>query len=444
MLRFMTQPNTTCSVKLEETKMKRPLLFLVFLLASVTFAQNDGNKPQDGGREPVFFFDIYNFYSGDTSQTRVDFFLQVPFDKLSFIKAGEKFRAEYAVSITVKDENKINLVTEKQWTEKIELIDFQKTNSKSDYNLSARSFKLPPGKYNFVIIVEDLDSRREYRAEVDFQARTFTQELAISDIMMISGKTTGESGTTKIIPNLSRNVATQKDGIPVFYEIFSSSDRDLEVTYTIIGVNGDALMTEKKTEKIKAGNNQIFYTFNFKDAGMGEYKMVISAPFVDGSTIIGSTKTFYSKWSGMPATLKDLEKAADQMIYIAGPAEIDFIHDGKDFAEKLQRFMAFWEKKDPTVGTPENEVFNEYYRRIEFANKNFKQMLDGWRSDMGMVYITLGTPNNIERHPFEYDSKPYEIWDYYDINRRFVFVDQTGFGDYRLITPFFGEYRYRY
>lgn len=63
---------------------------------------------------------------------------------------------------------------------------------------------------------------------------------------------------------------------------------------------------------------------------------------------------------------------------------------------------------------------------------------------MGMVYVTLGSPNNVERHPFEYDSKPYEVWDYYDINRRFVFVDQTGFGDYRLVTPFFGEYRYRY
>ncbi len=424
--------------------MKRTFFSFVLLLTAVAFAQPDAGKPKDYSREPVFYFDIYNFYSGDSSQTRVDFFLQLPFDKLSFVKAGEKFRAEYAVSITVKDENKLNLITEKQWTEKIELIDYQKTISKSDYNLSSRSFKLAPGKYNFVILVEDLDSRKEYRAEVEFQARTFTQELAISDIMMISGKTTSESGKTRIIPNLSRNVASQRDGIPVFYEIYSSTARNLEVTYTILGINGDQLVSEKRIENISAGNNQLFYTFNFKDAGMGEYKMVISAPFVDGSTIIGSTKSFYSKWSGMPATLKDLEKAADQMIYIAGPAEIDFIHEGKDFAEKLQRFMEFWEKKDPTTGTPENEVFNEYYRRIEFANKNFKQMLEGWRSDMGMVYITLGNPNNIERHPFEYDSKPYEIWDYYDINRRFVFVDQTGFGDYRLITPFFGEYRYRY
>jgi GWxTD domain-containing protein len=424
--------------------MKRLFVFFIILFTVGINAQPDQGKPQDYSREPVFYFDIYNFYSGDSANTKVDFFLQLPFEKLSFIKAGEKFRAEYSVSVTVNDENKLKLITEKSWTEKIELLDFNKTNSKSDYNLSARSFKLAPGRYYFTILVEDLDSRKEYRAEAEVPVRTFDQELAISDIMLISTKTTSESGTVKIVPNLSRNVAAQKGGIPIFFEVYSSAERELELTYTIVDTKNNPLFTDKKIEKLKMGNTQLFYTFDFKDAGMGEYRMVISAPFVDDKTVVVSTKSFFSRWSGMPSTLKDLEKASDQMIYIAGPDEIDFIQDGKDFAEKLDRFMQFWEKKDPTQGTPENEVFNEYYRRIEFANKNFKQMLEGWRSDMGMVYVTLGSPNNVERHPFEYDSKPYEVWDYYDINRRFVFVDQTGFGDYRLVTPFFGEYRYRY
>jgi hypothetical protein len=71
--------------------------------------------------------------------------------------------------------------------------------------------------------------------------------------------------------------------------------------------------------------------------------------------------------------------------------------------------------------------------------------MEGWRSDRGMVYITLGPPNNIDRHPFDYDAKPYEIWEYYDMNQQFIFVDETGFGDYRLTTPMYGDmYRYRY
>jgi hypothetical protein len=54
---------------------------------------------------------------------------------------------------------------------------------------------------------------------------------------------------------------------------------------------------------------------------------------------------------------------------------------------------------------------------------------------MGMVYILFGAPNDIERHPFDIGSKPYQIWYYWEINRQLVFVDETGFGDYRLVTP---------
>jgi hypothetical protein len=54
---------------------------------------------------------------------------------------------------------------------------------------------------------------------------------------------------------------------------------------------------------------------------------------------------------------------------------------------------------------------------------------------MGMVFILFGSPSNVERHPFDIDAKPYEIWTYYDFNRSIIFVDETGFGDYRLLTP---------
>jgi hypothetical protein len=54
---------------------------------------------------------------------------------------------------------------------------------------------------------------------------------------------------------------------------------------------------------------------------------------------------------------------------------------------------------------------------------------------MGMVYIIYGPPDDVERHPFNMDSKPYQIWLYYSKGLRFVFVDVNMLGDYRLITP---------
>jgi hypothetical protein len=61
-----------------------------------------------------------------------------------------------------------------------------------------------------------------------------------------------------------------------------------------------------------------------------------------------------------------------------------------------------------------------------------------------MVFIILGSPNNVDRHPFALESKPYEVWQYYELNRTFIFVDETGFGDYRLVTPMYGDdFRFR-
>ena len=116
--------------------------------------------------------------------------------------------------------------------------------------------------------------------------------------------------------------------------------------------------------------------------------------------------------------------------------------------EKAKRFVAFWKNLDPNPADEYNPVFNEYFSRVAYANDNFSTYsLEGWRSDRGMVLIILGAPDNIDRHPFEYYSKPYEVWQYYNLNRQFMFIDYTGFGDYRLSpdTPLYGDlYRFRY
>ncbi|MEJ2617438.1 MAG: GWxTD domain-containing protein, partial [Ignavibacteriaceae bacterium] len=166
---------------------------------------------------------------------------------------------------------------------------------------------------------------------------------------------------------------------------------------------------------------------------------------IEDHDLATTKQPFISRWIGFPSTATDIDEAIEQLVYIASPSEIDFINDGKTKDEKIKRFREFWKKKDPVPSTEENEVFNEYYRRVATANANFSHYVKGWKTDRGMVLIILGNPNNIERHPFEVDSKPYEVWDYYQLNQSFVFVDETGFGDYRLVTPLTGDlYRYRY
>jgi GWxTD domain-containing protein len=165
----------------------------------------------------------------------------------------------------------------------------------------------------------------------------------------------------------------------------------------------------------------------------GRYKLSLKLQ-AEGQTV-ERIRDITIHWIDMPRYASTLDNAIEQLKYVARGSEISRIQKA-EAKDKERLFHEFWEAKDPTPGTEQNELMEEYYRRVDFANANFGTFLDGWKTDRGMVYIVLGPPNDIERHPFEAGSKPYEIWSYYTINREFVFVDYTGFGEYRLVTPF--------
>ena len=141
------------------------------------------------------------------------------------------------------------------------------------------------------------------------------------------------------------------------------------------------------------------------------------------------------RWRGIPNSVKDIDEAISQIQYIAKDGELSYIREGETPEERQKRLIEFWKRKDPNPNTPRNEKMEEYYAKVEYANKHFTHYTAGWRTDMGMVYIVLGPPSNVDRHPFDRESKPYEVWSYYELNQQFVFLDQTGFGDYRLTNP---------
>ncbi len=104
----------------------------------------------------------------------------------------------------------------------------------------------------------------------------------------------------------------------------------------------------------------------------------------------------------------------------------------------------FWNLRDPTPGTEENEFKEEHIRRFQYANKYFKYNTprQGWRTDRGRIYIILGEPSSMNR--FEVDSSiyPAQIWSYYGIKRPglppsfwIVFFQEQGLGEYKIYDP---------
>ena len=146
-------------------------------------------------------------------------------------------------------------------------------------------------------------------------------------------------------------------------------------------------------------------------------------------------KTFYIRWSGLPKDAEDLDTAIQQLQLIATSKEWKKIKKAPD-EEKFKLFKEFWNKLDPSPGTEQNEDMESFYARVAVANQSFSVMKqEGWKSDRGTVFIILGPPDEIIRNDYPQNSKPYQIWQYYSLNRQFEFYDRDGFGDFQFIYP---------
>ena len=107
--------------------------------------------------------------------------------------------------------------------------------------------------------------------------------------------------------------------------------------------------------------------------------------------------------------------------------------------EREHFIVQFWQQRDPTPETEENEFKEEHYRRSAYANERFSATsLSGWQTDRGRIYIIYGPPDEIESHPSgEGGSAPFEEWLYNRIEGVgdrviFTFTDTQRNGEYRM------------
>lgn len=134
----------------------------------------------------------------------------------------------------------------------------------------------------------------------------------------------------------------------------------------------------------------------------------------------------------------------EEVVYIITPKEKDVFLQLETDRERELFIEAFWKHRDPNPDTPENEFKDEHYRRIAYANTTLGRgtPTQGWRTEMGRIYIILGEPDAVERYENETEVYPTVVWFYqgmapFGLPQSFyvVFLKRFGAGDYELYSP---------
>lgn len=99
---------------------------------------------------------------------------------------------------------------------------------------------------------------------------------------------------------------------------------------------------------------------------------------------------------GRPETFPELVEAEELIAplrYIASRSEFQKLTQA---VHPKQSLDAFWLACSPSPETARS-LLNTYYGRVEEANANFSGLVEGWKSDRGMVHIIFGVPQRIRR-----------------------------------------------
>ena len=140
----------------------------------------------------------------------------------------------------------------------------------------------------------------------------------------------------------------------------------------------------------------------------------------------------------------------EDVVYIITDEERAAFRQLSNDEERDNFIEAFWQRRDPTPDTEENEYKEEHYQRIAYANEHFAAGVPGWKTDRGRIYIVFGKADEVESHPSggtyerpmeegggETSTFPFEQWRYRyidGIGQEVIieFVDTCMCGEYHM------------
>jgi GWxTD domain-containing protein len=412
---------------------------LIFLASGSAYAQ----KPFF-----VLFSEVHTIPS-DSGNT-VYYSYRIPFSNLVFEKKGNGYSANFRMLVEVTDSGKkfiARQISEKNLIAK----DFEQTNSKEIFYEGLIDFHLSSAAYFLNPVFTDINSGREINLEP-----IYLPLWAHSNFLKAIIRTANEFGCNDESFHALSNF---NDNFP-FGEsenefIIPSRDTSVSNIYVLIINNGDTVFNRTADDQLispvgffECGGRILISGINGKENGkplkLFTVKTKTKDLFEGIITIFVSEAPFGTKskpekvyngrvdWYNKPLSLSNPEFAVKMLKYIEKDSLINTLLSQKE-KEYPKLLFQYWKKYDPTPETAFNPLMLEYYSRVDYAQRNFSTIsgTKGIDSDRGMVFIKFGKPTKIERTSDEY-GKIVETWSYEKLQKRFIFVDRQGTGEFLL------------
>jgi len=396
------------------------------------------------------------FYRAAGAQTLVDAFCQVPFVLLDPVTQGGSGIAAYRFAVTVRDSGGTELLAQ-SWmhTVPVRMLAVARGSAVEHFSFAAR-----PGRYTIDVAVTDSATGRVSRQRAEVHA--YAGPPTASDLLLATGMRAAEGADATPAPGEIRKgtVLLQASGKPVltpqqaqlgyYLELYSQRAETVSVVVRVTTPQGTQVVaTAGERIPLAAGGGVTRGMVDLAGLPPGDYRLHVKA---SGADSVVRTAAFRMAGFETEAAIADATPAQDVFAGM-GEARLDTLYlplvylmtaeeqgsyPSLTLEGKRRWLRLFWQKRDPTAGTPRNEAQEDFYARIAEANRRYREggaaQIPAWRTDRGRIFIKYGPPDEVLTRPQAGNSRPYEVWKYSRGRAlKYVFLDQTLFGNYVLI-----------
>jgi GWxTD domain-containing protein len=127
----------------------------------------------------------------------------------------------------------------------------------------------------------------------------------------------------------------------------------------------------------------------------GTYRFEVETTDHTGETIYRA-RDFSVMSENYPSILSTRE-LAEPLIYLMDRREHERLMEIQDADSLKEAIDRFWLSNVGNMNQARS-VINLFYERVEQANKQFTSFKEGWKTDLGMVYILFGPPWYVDRY----------------------------------------------
>ncbi|MBS4016284.1 MAG: GWxTD domain-containing protein [Candidatus Latescibacteria bacterium] len=397
---------------------------------------------QSIGTKIDFSYDYAVFKRTDTIY--LHFYYEIPHLNLFFYKQDEHFVNRHQISLQLLE--KKELVAGQLFTRMIQVDTYdetqqQKLRTNDSLNITFNLRNKKTDKLNVLLKFNDLHSANEqdYQFSVELPVN-ISQMLFYTNNTVNPGRTYSQESAQTDTLNLYLEIYNQNVSYcslfitkPVETRTAHPSFRrpKREKPVTVVREYLEIENWKGKTEDGKWYPLQYSLALaNLADSLAGSCQLKVLGYNVNNRKLFETESDFVVETSRFQND-RDYYDLVDKLVYITTEAEMKRLKQ-VPVAERESIWHAFWKQYDPTPTTEINEQEIEYFERIDYCVQNFSKGDNGYRSQRARVYMKNGHPDFIESRPFERYTNPIEIWYYYALGRKYVFVDYHGFGEYSL------------